>query len=81
METSDVIIYSGHSGLGGNLDIPSLEEKAGAPRKTSITTSTESRNTGSKHRITVGAYCSDDCAYIPAKTGYFGAWCTPIIAS
>lgn len=31
METSDVIIYSGHSGLGGNLDIPSLEEKAGGP--------------------------------------------------
>jgi hypothetical protein len=28
-ETADVIIYGGHSGLGGNLDIPSLEEKAG----------------------------------------------------
>lgn len=26
---SDVIIYLGHSGLGGNLDIPSLERKAG----------------------------------------------------
>lgn len=30
VETSDVVVYSGHSGLGGNLDIPSLEEKAGA---------------------------------------------------
>lgn len=30
VETADVIIYGGHSGLGGNLDIPSLEEKAGA---------------------------------------------------
>lgn len=29
VETADVIIYGGHSGLGGNLDIPSLEEKAG----------------------------------------------------
>jgi len=29
VESSDVIIYSGHSGLGGNLDIPSLESKAG----------------------------------------------------
>ncbi len=29
MENSDVIIYSGHSGLGGNLDIPSIEAKAG----------------------------------------------------
>ena len=27
---ADVLIYGGHSGLGGNLDIPSLEEKAGA---------------------------------------------------
>jgi len=27
---ADVIIYSGHSGLGGNLDLPSLEGKAGA---------------------------------------------------
>jgi hypothetical protein len=27
--TADVIVYSGHSGLGGNLDIPSLEEKSG----------------------------------------------------
>lgn len=26
---ADVIIYSGHSGLGGNLDIPALSEKAG----------------------------------------------------
>ncbi len=26
---ADVIVYSGHSGLGGNLDIPSLEAKAG----------------------------------------------------
>ncbi len=30
VEISDSVIYSGHSGLGGNLDIPSLEEKAGA---------------------------------------------------
>lgn len=29
MENSDVIIYSGHSGLGANLDIPSIEAKAG----------------------------------------------------
>jgi hypothetical protein len=29
VETADVIAYGGHSGLGGNLDIPSLEEKAG----------------------------------------------------
>jgi hypothetical protein len=29
VELGDVIIYSGHSGLGGNLDIPLLEEKAG----------------------------------------------------
>lgn len=27
---ADVIIYAGHSGLGGNLDIPSLEAKVGA---------------------------------------------------
>jgi len=27
---ADVIVYGGHSGLGGNLDIPSLEAKAGA---------------------------------------------------
>lgn len=26
---ADVIIYGGHSGLGGNLDIPSLEQKVG----------------------------------------------------
>ena len=30
VETADVIIYGGHSGLGGNLDIPLLQEKAGA---------------------------------------------------
>jgi len=30
VENADVIVYGGHSGLGGNLDIPSLEEKAGA---------------------------------------------------
>lgn len=30
VEEADVIIYGGHSGLGANLDIPSLEEKAGA---------------------------------------------------
>lgn len=40
VETADVIIYGGHSGLGGNLDIPSLEEKAGAysfnPKKKQI---------------------------------------------
>lgn len=29
VENADVIIYGGHSGLGGNLDIPSLESKAG----------------------------------------------------
>ncbi|MEK2644228.1 hypothetical protein [Bdellovibrio sp. BCCA] len=29
VKQSDVIIYAGHSGLGGNLDIGSLEEKAG----------------------------------------------------
>ncbi len=29
VEEADVIIYGGHSGLGGNLDIPSLEEKVG----------------------------------------------------
>jgi hypothetical protein len=29
VEKADVIVYEGHSGLGGNLDIPSLEEKAG----------------------------------------------------
>ena len=29
VESADVILYSGHSGLGGNLDIPSLETKAG----------------------------------------------------
>ncbi len=29
VETADVIIYGGHSGLGGNLDIPLLQEKAG----------------------------------------------------
>lgn len=29
IEESDILIYAGHSGLGGNLDIPSLEEKAG----------------------------------------------------
>lgn len=37
---ADVIIYLGHSGLGGNLDIPSLEKKAGKfefnPRKRQI---------------------------------------------
>lgn len=39
-ETADVILYGGHSGLGGNLDIPSLEEKVGAfkfnPKKKQI---------------------------------------------
>jgi hypothetical protein len=30
VEQGDLIIYGGHSGLGANLDIPSLEEKAGA---------------------------------------------------
>lgn len=29
VEQADVIIYGGHSGLGGNLDIPSLEQKVG----------------------------------------------------
>lgn len=29
VEEADVIVYGGHSGLGANLDIPSLEEKAG----------------------------------------------------
>lgn len=29
VEGADVVIYAGHSGLGGNLDIASLEEKAG----------------------------------------------------
>ncbi|KHD89733.1 MAG: hypothetical protein OM95_01280 [Bdellovibrio sp. ArHS] len=29
VENADVVIYAGHSGLGGNLDIASLEEKAG----------------------------------------------------
>lgn len=29
IETADVVMYSGHSGLGGTLDIPSLESKAG----------------------------------------------------
>ncbi|MBS1972595.1 MAG: hypothetical protein JSU04_19970 [Bdellovibrionales bacterium] len=29
LENSDVVIYSGHSGLGGNLHIPSLEMKSG----------------------------------------------------
>jgi hypothetical protein len=29
VENADIILYAGHSGLGGNLDIPSLEEKAG----------------------------------------------------
>lgn len=29
VETADVVVYGGHSGLGANLDIPSLEEKAG----------------------------------------------------
>ncbi len=40
VENADVIIYGGHSGLGGNLDIPSLESKAGAfkfnPKKRQI---------------------------------------------
>lgn len=40
VENADVIIYGGHSGLGGNLDIPSLEEKAGGfkfnPKKKQI---------------------------------------------
>ncbi|GIL16970.1 MAG: hypothetical protein BroJett040_07210 [Oligoflexia bacterium] len=29
VQNADVLIYAGHSGLGGNLDIPSLEEKVG----------------------------------------------------
>ncbi|MFZ3230268.1 MAG: hypothetical protein WA160_08690 [Pseudobdellovibrio sp.] len=29
VENADVIMYAGHSGLGGNIDIPSLELKAG----------------------------------------------------
>jgi hypothetical protein len=29
VENADVIVYGGHSGLGANLDIPSLEAKAG----------------------------------------------------
>jgi len=29
VEEGDVIVYAGHSGLGANLNIPSLEEKAG----------------------------------------------------
>lgn len=29
VENADVIFYAGHSGLGGNLDIPSLEDKVG----------------------------------------------------
>lgn len=29
VEGADVVIYAGHSGLGGNLDIAALEEKAG----------------------------------------------------
>lgn len=29
VKNSDVVIYAGHSGLGGNLDIPSIEAKAG----------------------------------------------------
>jgi|GEM_PF-1178876 len=29
VENADVIVYGGHSGLGANLDIPSLEEKSG----------------------------------------------------
>jgi hypothetical protein len=29
VENADVLIYGGHSGLGGNLDIPTLETKAG----------------------------------------------------
>lgn len=37
---ADVIVYGGHSGLGGNLDIPSLEAKAGKlsfnPKKNQI---------------------------------------------
>lgn len=37
---ADIIVYGGHSGLGANLDIPSLEQKAGAfefnPKKRQI---------------------------------------------
>ena len=29
VKTADIVIYAGHSGLGGNLDISSIEEKAG----------------------------------------------------
>lgn len=29
VETGDVVIYAGHSGLGGNLDIPGLEARVG----------------------------------------------------
>lgn len=29
VQEADVVFYGGHSGLGGNLDIPSLEKKAG----------------------------------------------------
>lgn len=29
LENADVVVYNGHSGLGGNLDIASLEEKSG----------------------------------------------------
>ncbi len=29
VKNADVIIYAGHSGLGGNLDLPSLEQKVG----------------------------------------------------
>lgn len=32
VEEADVVVYGGHSGLGANLDIPSLEAKAGAFR-------------------------------------------------
>lgn len=32
VENADVIYYAGHSGLGGNLDIPSLESKVGGFR-------------------------------------------------
>jgi hypothetical protein len=40
VEQGDLIVYGGHSGLGANLDIPSLEQKAGAfkfdPKKKQI---------------------------------------------
>ncbi|WII70728.1 hypothetical protein QJS83_09675 [Bdellovibrio sp. 22V] len=40
LKEADVVIYAGHSGLGGNLDIAALEEKAGPlefnPRKYQI---------------------------------------------